>query len=129
MIKRPRCQPSPSVLELAEQCDVARGTVRVALVALVDESLVEVVPGVSRRAAGGHSVDRTSAYSRIAHDFAEQIHAGVLGPGAPLPSEATVMEQYDVSRNTARRAFKVLAESGAVVVRHGVGAFVRPAEP
>jgi DNA-binding GntR family transcriptional regulator len=38
------------------------------------------------------------------------------------------MEQYGVSRNTARRAFKVLADSGVVVVRHGVGAFVRSAE-
>lgn len=118
----------PSEAGLAEQYDVARGTVRAALVALVDEGLIEVVPGIGRRVAGGSGADRTSAYGRIADDLAAQIRAGELAPGAPMPSEATVMEQYDVSRNTARRAFKVLADSGAVVVRHGVGAFVRPAE-
>lgn len=119
----------PSEAELAEQHDVARGTVRAALATIVDEGLVEVVPGVGRRVVGGSGVDRTTAYGRIAEDLAEQIRAGVLGPGAPLPSEATVMEQYDVSRNTARRAYKVLTESGVVVIRHGAGAFVRPLDP
>ncbi|MGM0722592.1 MAG: GntR family transcriptional regulator [Actinomycetota bacterium] len=118
----------PSEAGLAEQYDVARGTVRAALLTLVDEGLIEVVPGVGRRVVGGAGVDRTSAYRRIAHDLADQIHTGVFPPGAPLPSEATVMEQYDVSRNTARRAFKVLVDSGVVVVRHGAGAFVRSAE-
>jgi DNA-binding GntR family transcriptional regulator len=118
----------PSEAQLCEQYDVARGTARAALALLVDDGLVDVVPGVGRRVAGGTGADRTTAYGRIAGDLAEQIRAGTLAPDAPLPSEAAVMEQYDVSRNTARRAFKVLAESGVVVVRHGVGAFVRPAE-
>lgn len=118
----------PSEAQLCEEYDVARGTARTALALLVDDGLVEVVPGVGRRVAGGTGADRTTAYGRIAEDLAEQIRAGMLAPDAPLPSEAAVMEQYDVSRNTARRAFKVLADSGVVVVRHGVGAFVRPVE-
>lgn len=118
----------PSEAGLSERYNVARGTVRAALMALVDEGLIEVVPGIGRRVAGGSGMDRTTAYGRIAEDLAEQIRAGTLAPGTALPSEATVMEQYDVSRNTARRAFKVLADSGVVVVRHGVGAFVRSAE-
>ncbi|MEQ3541393.1 GntR family transcriptional regulator [Pseudonocardia tropica] len=118
----------PSEAQLCEQYDVARGTARAALAVLVDEGVVEVVPGVGRRVAGGDGADRTTAYGRIAADLTEQIRAGTLAPDAPLPSEATVMEQYGVSRNTARRAFKVLADSGVVVVRHGVGAFVRSAE-
>jgi DNA-binding GntR family transcriptional regulator len=119
----------PSEARLCEEYGVARGTARAALALLVDDGLVEVVPGVGRRVAGGTGADRTTAYGRIAEDLAEQIRAGTLAPDAPLPSEAVVMEQYDVSRNTARRAFKVLADSGVVVVRHGVGAFVRPVEP
>ncbi|ANY06390.1 hypothetical protein AFB00_08900 [Pseudonocardia sp. HH130630-07] len=118
----------PSEAGLAEQHDVARGTVRAALAVLVDEELIEVVPGVGRRVIGGSGADRTTAYGRIADDLAAEIRAGTLAPGEPLPSEATVMGRYDVSRNTARRAYKVLAESGAVVVRHGAGAFVRPVD-
>ncbi|WP_224401816.1 GntR family transcriptional regulator [Pseudonocardia sp. ICBG1034] len=118
----------PSEAQLCEQHGVARGTVRSALAVLVGEGVVEVVPGVGRRVAGGDGADRTTAYGRIAGDLIDQIGAGTLAPDSPLPSEATVMEQYGVSRNTARRAFKVLADSGVVVVRHGVGAFVRPAE-
>lgn len=101
---------------------------RAALAALADEGLIEVVPGIGRRVVGAQGADRTTAYRRIAEDLAEQIRAGTLAPNATLPSEASVMEHYHVSRNTARRAFKVLADSGVVVVRHGVGAFVRSAE-
>lgn len=118
----------PSEAVLAESYDVARGTVRAALAALADEGLIEVVPGIGRRVVGAQGADRTTAYRRIAEDLAEQIRAGTLAPNATLPSEASVMEHYHVSRNTARRAFKVLADSGVVVVRHGVGAFVRSAE-
>lgn len=118
----------PSEAQLCEQYGVARGTVRVALAVLADEGVAEVVPGVGRRVAGGTGTDLTTAYGRIAEDLAEQIRAGTLAPGTALPSEATVMEKYGVSRNTARRAFKVLTNSGVVVVRHGIGALVRPVE-
>ncbi|ALE82775.1 hypothetical protein XF36_06060 [Pseudonocardia sp. HH130629-09] len=118
----------PSEAQLCEQHGVARGTVRAALAVLVGDGVAEVVPGVGRRVVGGTGTDRTTAYGRIAEDLAEQIRAGTLAPGTALPSEAAVTEQYGVSRNTARRAFKVLAESGVVVVRHGVGAFVQSAE-
>jgi DNA-binding GntR family transcriptional regulator len=36
------------------------------------------------------------------------------------------MTEYQVSRNTVRRAYRQLVESGAVVVRHGAGAFPAP---
>lgn len=119
----------PSEAQLREQHGVARGTVlRAALAVLVDEGSVEVVPGVGRRVVGGTGTGGATAYGRIAEDLGEQIRAGALASGAALPSEATVMKQYGVSRNTARRAFKILADSGVVVVRHGIGAFVRSAE-
>ncbi|WP_412763226.1 GntR family transcriptional regulator [Pseudonocardia alni] len=114
----------PSEAELAQQYGVARGTVRVALSTLVGEGLIEVVPGVGRRIVG-EAPDRTTAYGRIVTEFTEQIRAGMLGQGSPLPSEAKVMQQYGVSRNTVRRAYKVLADAGVVETRHGVGTFVR----
>jgi len=116
----------PSETGLAQKYGVARGTVRAALAVLVEEGAVEVVPGIGRRVVGGVGMGPETAYGRIVADLTEQIRLGRLRPGVPLPSESSIMEQYQVSRNTARRAYKVLTESGAVIKQHGVGAFVRP---
>lgn len=116
----------PSEAQLAEQHGVARGTVRSALGVLVKDGLVEVVPGIGRRIAGdANGIEPTTTYERIAADLAERVHNGEFSSGEALPSEATLVEQYEVSRNTVRRAYRVLTESGIVVVRHGSGAFVR----
>lgn len=119
----------PSETQLCERYGVARGTARAALSRLVDDGLVEVVAGVGRRVIGASRIAPTTAYGRIADDLAGKMRAGALAPGAALPSEAEVMERYNVSRNTARRAYRVLLESDLVVVRHGVGAFVRGTDP
>lgn len=116
----------PSESQLAEQHGVARGTVRSALGLLVEDGLVEVVPGVGRRVVGGvDGGEPTTAYERIAADLGERVHKGEFRSGASLPSEAALVEQYGVSRNTVRRAYQVLTVSGLVVIRHGSGAFVR----
>lgn len=116
----------PSEAQLAERHGVARGTVRSALSLLVEDGVVEVVPGIGRRIVGqADRIDPTTTYERIAADLAERVRTGEFGPGDLLPSEAILVEQYGVSRNTARRAYRVLADYGLVVVRHGSGAFVR----
>jgi DNA-binding GntR family transcriptional regulator len=114
----------PSELSLAELHDVSRGTVRSALALLVDEGLIEVVPGQGRRVVG-KPVDLTpaTAYERIAADLLKRLDAGEFGPSDPLPSESSLMAEYGVSRNTVRRAYQRLAEAGAVEVRHGAGAY------
>ncbi len=117
----------PSELTLVEQHAVSRGTVRSALTMLVDEGLVEVVPGQGRRVVGDASqVEPITAYERIAEALRHRLDAGEFAAGAPLPSEAELVAEYGVSRNTARRAYQHLAEAGAVVVRHGAGAFPAP---
>lgn len=60
---------------------------------------------------------------RVATHLRERIVAGTLRPGAHL-SEAAMSEELDVSRNTLREAFRVLAKEG--VLRHEVnrGVFV-----
>lgn len=116
----------PSESQLADQYEVARGTVRTALSLLVDDGLVEIVPGVGRRIAGDvNGIEPTAAYERIAADLAERVRKGEFRSGALLPSEATLVKQYGVSRNTVRRAYRALTDSGLVEVRHGSGAFVR----
>jgi len=117
----------PSELALVEQHGVSRGTVRSALALLVDEGLIEVVPGQGRRVVGNPtSIEPTTAYERIAAVLRRRLEAGEFRPGDPLPSEAELVAEYGVSRNTARRAYQHLVAAGAVVIRHGVGAFPSP---
>lgn len=64
-------------------------------------------------------------YQRVAEALRERIAAGVLPPGAPLPSEAQIIAEFGVSRTTARAAVAALAAEGIVTTLHGRGSFVR----
>lgn len=117
----------PSELALVEQHGVSRGTVRSALALLVDDGLIELIPGQGRRVVSDDtSVEPTTAYERIAAALQRRLDAGEFRPGEPLPSETRVVAEYGVSRNTARRAYQQLAASGAVIIRPGAGAFPSP---
>ena len=63
-------------------------------------------------------------YQQIADTILEQIQAGELEPGARLPSEHDLGEQYGVGRNTIRHALSELAAQGYVESVQGVGTFV-----
>jgi GntR family transcriptional regulator len=65
----------------------------------------------------------------IADDLRNKIESGELAPGAKLPSERELAEQYGTARNTAREAVRILAEAGLVTAEHGRGSFVRPSTP
>jgi len=65
----------------------------------------------------------------IADDLRNKIESGEFAPGAKLPSERELAEQYGTARNTAREAVRLLAEAGLVVAEHGRGSFVRPITP
>lgn len=117
----------PSEYTLVEQHGVARGTIRAALAVLVDEGLIEVMPGQGRRVAGySAGGEPSTAYARIAADLTRRLDAGEFGAAGPLPSEADLVAEYGVSRNTVRRAYRLLVEAGRVVVRHGAGAYPAP---
>jgi DNA-binding FadR family transcriptional regulator len=47
-----------------------------------------------------------------------------MPPGAPMPTEASLMEDIGVSRNSVREAIKALQALGIVEIRHGYGTFV-----
>jgi DNA-binding GntR family transcriptional regulator len=129
LIASGRLQPGsmvPSELALAERHGVARGTVRAALAVLVDEGLIEVVPGQGRRVVGAGEQLGDTAWARVATALRERLAAGQFGAEAPLPSESALMAEFDVSRNTVRRAYRHLVDEGLVVVRHGAGAFPAP---
>jgi len=71
----------------------------------------------------------TPRYRLIAADLRRQIESGELPPGAQLPSEEDLREEYGqdgqiVSRNTVRDAVKLLVSRGLVETRPGQGTFV-----
>lgn len=63
-------------------------------------------------------------YERIAQQLAGEIRSRRLPPFAQLPSEAQLMERFEVSRVTVRQAMRKLAEAGLVISRQGKGVFV-----
>jgi DNA-binding GntR family transcriptional regulator len=66
-----------------------------------------------------------SVYEQLARLLREEITTGRLQPGAALPSESTLQQQYGLARGTVRRAIDRLRQEGLVVARHGHGVYVR----
>ncbi|MEV6416098.1 GntR family transcriptional regulator [Kribbella sp. NPDC051718] len=62
---------------------------------------------------------------QVAATLRDQISSGQLAPAAVLPSERHLMDEYDVSRNTVRRALEILRSEGLVQSIQGKGVFVR----
>jgi DNA-binding GntR family transcriptional regulator len=66
-----------------------------------------------------------AAYQRIANDLRAQITSGGLEPGALLPSQQDLQDQYGVARMTVRQAITVLVNEGLVTTQQGKGVMVR----
>lgn len=114
----------PSEVSLARDRLVSRGTARAALAVLSDEGRIEVVPGRGRRVVGAPELpEQHSAWQRVAAAMRRRLSDGEFGSDEPLPSEAELVAEFRVSRNTVRRAYRQLVEEGLVIVRHGAGAF------
>src|SRR4051794_19095688 len=71
----------------------------------------------------------TSLHRQLFLVLREQIARREHAPGAPLPTEEALCEQFGVSRITVRRALQDLETQGFVERRHGVGTFVRESSP
>jgi DNA-binding GntR family transcriptional regulator len=73
------------------------------------------------------TVDRDAIdppYVQVAAFLRERIRSGDLRPGSRVPSISYLMGEYDIARNTARRALKELEAEGLVEIRQGWGTFV-----
>lgn len=68
---------------------------------------------------------QTPLHLTISEKLREQILAGHYAPREQLPSEHQLMEQFNVSRITVRRAIANLANQGLVVAQRGKGVFVK----
>ena len=67
------------------------------------------------------TADTSKLYQKVAAAVASGITAGRYEPGARLPSERDLAEEYGVSRPTVREAMIALEIRGLVEARPGSG--------
>ncbi|MER5320857.1 GntR family transcriptional regulator [Streptosporangium roseum] len=123
--------PSGGMLDsdavLVRTYDVARGTVRQAVAELERLGLVVSEMGRGRRVVGnapGEPGPASTRYEAVAAALRQDIVSSKLAQGSQLPREATLAEQYGVSKGTARQALQMLAAEGRITAVHGKGWFV-----
>ena len=63
-------------------------------------------------------------YRRMAEALRQAILNGTYAPGAQLPTETELAEQFDVSRGTVIKGVGLLVSEGIVTRRQGAGSFV-----
>ena len=64
-------------------------------------------------------------YAQVAGKLRAAIVAGRLRPGARLPSERALAEEFGVSRATIVSALQLLRRDGMIETRRGAGSWVR----
>lgn len=63
-------------------------------------------------------------YVQLADILRRQIHSGELAPRRPIPSIRTLMQTYEVSDGTVKKAVQVLRDEGLVRTVPGRGVYV-----
>jgi DNA-binding GntR family transcriptional regulator len=76
-------------------------------------------------AAYGSTTGPHAPYMLIVYALAEKIKSGELKPGDRVPSDSELVEAYNVSHSTARRALTKLKEMGLTDTVPGYATFVR----
>ncbi|HSL85956.1 MAG TPA: GntR family transcriptional regulator, partial [Bacteroidales bacterium] len=64
-------------------------------------------------------------YKIICDDMAQNIRNGLYLGSKKLPTEEELIEKYQVSRNTIRKAIDLLTRKGLVIPIQGSGVFIR----
>ncbi|MGI5491720.1 GntR family transcriptional regulator [Microtetraspora malaysiensis] len=123
-------QPVPSESMIQQKFGVARTTARRAIGLLRKEGLVHAVRGegtfVGRHGDAPRESRKTPLFRQIADDVVEHVRRGDLQPRRPIPSEAVLVQRYDVARETVRRAIALLREAGWIYTVPQRGSFVSP---
>jgi GntR family transcriptional regulator len=66
----------------------------------------------------------STLYAKIEETIATEIAQGDYRPGDQLPTEDALLQRFQVSRITVRRAVQNLASRGLLEIRRGLGTFV-----
>jgi DNA-binding FadR family transcriptional regulator len=70
------------------------------------------------------SIDNTQRTQLVREQLEAAISTGTFKPGARLPSERELVEQFGVSRVSVREALRSLEALGMIEIRRGRGSFV-----
>ena len=65
-------------------------------------------------------------YEAVAQAIKTDIENGVYTEGQAIPTEELLTAQYDVTRQTIRKALALLVEDDLIIKRQGSGSVVRP---
>lgn len=63
-------------------------------------------------------------YELVADHIEARIRAGEIPPGARLPGEQALRQEYGIALSTVRKAMGLLRDRGLVVTRPAKGSFV-----
>lgn len=64
-------------------------------------------------------------FEQVKEDISEKIKNGIYTAGHKIPTELELIEQYQVSRITIRRAIEELCKEGMLIKLQGKGTFVQ----
>ncbi|WP_219503435.1 GntR family transcriptional regulator [Nonomuraea ceibae] len=124
--------PVASEADIQREFGVARTTARRAIRRLRDDGLVHTVHGegtyVGAPAEAPRVPRKTPLYRQIAEEIAQHISRGTFTPRRAIPGEAALVQQYDVARETVRRAVALLREQGWIYTVPQRGSYVSPKE-
>lgn len=62
-------------------------------------------------------------YHTLKESLKNDILSGVYQPGDKMPSENQLVQEYDLSRHTVRKALSIPEEEGYIIAVHGKGTF------
>lgn len=68
-------------------------------------------------------MDKKLKYFDLMEDLRGQMLSGEIKPGEKLPSENQLSAEYNVSRQTVRKALQILQNEGYIYAEHGRGTF------
>jgi DNA-binding GntR family transcriptional regulator len=123
--------PIPSEAQLEADYGIARTTARRVSRELREQSLVYTVQGEGTfvgEPGTPRAPRKIPVYQEIASEIADRIRRGEFSPNRPIPSEKTLMQQYDRSKVTIRQAVACLRDAGWVFTVAHRGTYVSPRE-
>lgn len=68
-------------------------------------------------------MEKKLKYHDLMEDLRDKIFNGEIKPGEKLPSENELSAEYQISRQTVRKALQILQEEGYIYAEHGRGTF------
>ena len=72
---------------------------------------------------------KTPLYKQLLAQFEDAIHGGVLAAGEQLSSMNDLSAQTGISKETVKKAYRILAEKGLIVPKQGKGFYVADNNP